>query len=907
MKNVILQTMFNMRWNQLQIQVNNFPDNVYAKASGNIISFSRKFLNDVKNGAIPKSYFFFVFLHELVHVAQQAVLSLEMTKEKLKDFIERERVDLEKEADYIAFHLLVTDSWRSLIENYCLKNIKKGVSLYCCQDALAQYWIVNGPASRGHFSEYDKKGDKLSHREEIFKNKALELNKSDNPLVDSWMKFQSSATEKGAHELFTVTAYRELLNDLGEKDHNVERPCNEKEMEVLKDIVEDRINKREQELQASQTANIDAQNRIAKINSEQEEVLKKYPEKAQSLLIAYVAEFAHFETINTDEFNRLVSEIAEIKEVQSQNCADISLEIMTDYLSLKNFFIEKEKVENTLQKAKQEIDQLVKEIDNLKKRIIEKKIKTKMGEKKKVVCFRTLELPTEISAIELGAEIERKLDLNSLIRGSSWNDRWIHDNVRFGFDYFFGIDRFLNASHGGSMQFLHSMECSSGDKKQNIAKILEWVSFCIDVYNNVEIEIKGKRKHLLDKKVSVEACFEYYSKKNPLFKEMVDGLINTTNTYKDDDVSYFFGADSYDPKSLAIGSVAHMIQDSFAASHSKRCIDPFAVQKNDMSFEKSSEIYAPIYQDKKESFEGQKVFRDYLKKKAMPLLLIANYKDQEKNKHAHADVFVNRVNVDGVSFNIPDDQKDEKIDDDKLIDEWLKVTCNASVARDCTEAFLYMVLMGYGKKDILDYVESLYAYRQSLPTTNSGLQYNAYKVKDSNIKKDWNEYNNYVEHLLCYNVKEPFVNRIEVFSLAITLLDKMMDSVQNGNDWKQLWLHVNEIIVEIVAATNVMCDDFLESACKKPQTEEMLFKRNVCLETSSYLLNLLKKINGVVSTISLKAPSAILDEIEIRMSEVLKFIDSESDCLKALIRNRPRELKNYLDQKKDCPAAASVA
>ena len=86
-----------------------------------------------------------------------------------------------------------------------------------------------------------------------------------------------------------------------------------------------------------------------------------------------------------------------------------------------------------------------------------------------------------------------------------------------------------------------------------------------------------------------------------------------------------------------------------------------------------------------------------------------------------------------------------------------------------------------------------------------------------------------------------------------------------------------------------------------------LFEFIPVLSNHLYIQNLLKKINGVVSKILLKTPNINLNEVEIRMLDVLEYINSESDCLKALVKNRPSELKKYLDKKKDSSAAVSVA
>ena len=98
-----------IQWNQLRIAVrDDLPVNALAGAFGDTIVFSRKLIQMVKKGLVSKASFLFIFLHELVHIAQQALLSERLSMRNLQPFISQNRVYLEIEADYIAFVLAST-------------------------------------------------------------------------------------------------------------------------------------------------------------------------------------------------------------------------------------------------------------------------------------------------------------------------------------------------------------------------------------------------------------------------------------------------------------------------------------------------------------------------------------------------------------------------------------------------------------------------------------------------------------------------------------------------------------------------------------------------------------------------------------------------------------------------------
>lgn len=399
---------------------------------------------------------------------------------------------------------------------------------------------------------------------------------------------------------------------------------------------------------------------------------------------------------------------------------------------------------------------------------------------------------------------------NSLIHGSHWNDRWNYTNVDFASKYlygdnFWGKDAFVFSSHGGRMQFLHSMDCSGGSRFYNLKKIKLWTEFCLDVYNKPQIH-----------DMTIEA---YAKEKNdPLFNIMMKEIINDKKNFGVKSIKKFFienpyskGAFlDYDVGSVAIGTVAHIIHDSFAQSHTKRCLDPFLFKvveltesdKNEESTELRNLGYEKsicfndfdiegknkcIYEKKNYEKKGKKryeYFLDYLTSNAMPVILHANYKDQKSAKHKHADLFLKFL-----------DKKDEIEQEDVY-----KLTLNSTMARDCTELFLYQVGTGADKKEILGLIENICSYYYRVgPVTSSALQYN---------KENLDEYYDSIMHsLLGYNYKETFSSRISTYNRVMSLLKQIMEKADD--DKKMVCAcSVYEILNEVYAWTCTICKDF---------------------------------------------------------------------------------------------------
>ena len=465
----------------------------------------------------------------------------------------------------------------------------------------------------------------------------------------------------------------------------------------------------------------------------------------------------------------------------------------------------------------------------------------------------------------------RLLYRSSIVHGTRWNDCWNYTNIGFGKKYLYveyfekkkEADSFVYSSHSGRMQFLHSMECSGGNKFFNLKKILRWVEFCIDVFNNIEVKFGCVEKKIQDLKLSeyVDSCGDN------LFRIMMrDVYLSKYGDYKIKD--FFEGQKEAtlftdqicfkkDAGSIAVGSIIHVIQDSFAQSHTKRCLDPFLLRpvNCDMKFDKSDDdvseyvnflqienekfkIYEETYKKGKErNFDDYSNFCDFLKYKAMPVILYADYAFQEGVRHAHADIFLTHL----------DSQKEKKFLErvcqyikrewfpmtDELREDFYKQTLNSAMARDCSEAILYMIMMNFDKNSILDFVKSLYpSFSLPIDITKSGLQY----CKENSIDV---YYETIVESLMCYNLKESLSSRAITFNRVIVLLkDKIERNLNDSGIINSCMAHVNEILAEIYSWTYLLTREFMN---KTYNTTIIDF----CNEDAKILLRLINKIKTI--------------------------------------------------------------
>lgn len=228
--------------------------------------------------------------------------------------------------------------------------------------------------------------------------------------------------------------------------------------------------------------------------------------------------------------------------------------------------------------------------------------------------------------------------------------------------------QFLMNSHTGDLQFLHSMDCSSGDIETNRKKCIRFAKFCTDVYlnkNNILEKNFGEYVIGLEKEdilkdmlsplivpISVSSVIDYKLKKIALSENAqkagkeISQILNFVSDKKSEDdektsdnneskteqiikiyengkksffakftVGEFFTMKQkeHNPQGIALGMACHMLEDSFTASHTVRAFNIY----NEVSFSKNEFL-----------------------KKIPPIIFFADYTKQDSNQHMNADVFV---------------------------------------------------------------------------------------------------------------------------------------------------------------------------------------------------------------------------------------------------------------------------
>ena len=83
-------------------------------------------------------------------------------------------------------------------------------------------------------------------------------------------------------------------------------------------------------------------------------------------------------------------------------------------------------------------------------------------------------------------EFDSERAKKSLAYGAKFNDVGHHSTAGFALNYMDHKSAFINQSHHGDMQFLHSMDTSGGDTVENMAKARRYARFASDVYQNKE-------------------------------------------------------------------------------------------------------------------------------------------------------------------------------------------------------------------------------------------------------------------------------------------------------------------------------------------------------------------------------------------------------------------------------------
>ncbi len=150
-------------------------------------------------------------------------------------------------------------------------------------------------------------------------------------------------------------------------------------------------------------------------------------------------------------------------------------------------------------------------------------------------------------------------DLKQLKKGARWNDLLGHWGVvTMGLALFGSKKSMTHQSHEGQLQFLHGMASSEAEaawKTQH--KIMLWAEFCYKVSTGV---ISGDTK-IRDVQLAADQDF--------------GGIITIANLFAkwgDETVSWLFteNKSSSVVGMRALGSMMHMLQDTFCASHTQR-------------------------------------------------------------------------------------------------------------------------------------------------------------------------------------------------------------------------------------------------------------------------------------------------------------------------------------------------
>ncbi len=247
-----------------------------------------------------------------------------------------------------------------------------------------------------------------------------------------------------------------------------------------------------------------------------------------------------------------------------------------------------------------------------------------------------------------------KEKLKSLKAGATFNDIGQHSMLGFGLNYVFHTDEYINESHHGSMQALHTMNSSTAQSAlDNYNQQLAYAELCVDVGIGDENILNGslfdyvvgsKNDYLkkmfypvfIDRKVMKDLQQESGGDQEKLWKMIVQEVWNgeRLSKYVNMSIKDFFtnGNKKLDAKFVAQGSLAHMLEDSFANSHAQRGVNVNLEASGIQEAVKSKEIAARYLNDKDKILGG-----------TTKALLHQDYNKQHSvlawGKHSHGDGF----------------------------------------------------------------------------------------------------------------------------------------------------------------------------------------------------------------------------------------------------------------------------
>ena len=212
---------------------------------------------------------------------------------------------------------------------------------------------------------------------------------------------------------------------------------------------------------------------------------------------------------------------------------------------------------------------------------------------------------------------------------------------------FYCTMQFLMFSHTKDLQFLHSMDCSKGDRNRNKQKCIRFGTFCTSVYYNKHNELKQNlgdyvlnlndddilKEMLVPLLVPISTALRIEKKMEKKEITSVEQMVREyVNLFKGNDkgkaersifskwtIGEFFSMKtSRNPRFVALGMACHMIEDSFTASHTIRTYNIF----NEKPFSDDASCM----------------------KNLPPVIFYADYTKQDSGRHMRADVFVADTN-----------------------------------------------------------------------------------------------------------------------------------------------------------------------------------------------------------------------------------------------------------------------
>lgn len=404
--------------------------------------------------------------------------------------------------------------------------------------------------------------------------------------------------------------------------------------------------------------------------------------------------------------------------------------------------------------------------------------------------------------------------INDLVKGSKFNDLRFYSNIKFAFIYLFMQDPFISQSHKGDMQFLHSMSTSERDYALDRKKVLRWTQFCLDVFNNHEkirsltlgkyvFEVTEQkdilRSMLASMLIAPSALSDLKAKarektgtveqrqaeqarriQRALFEENAPASEYCSMPIQD----FFGGKESCGY--IALGTVCHMIQDSFAASHARRAYnllreDPLmdmSIEKirNNRGFDSSSSHNLNQYAQK-------------IKKNITPVLLFADYRQQSSNRHACADVFLGIYKKRFFFFN-------------EEINAVYAATANAGLARESTALFIWMALCRKPVSEILKFIEGLYPLAETergFFPTKAGYPYEKSPFSFWSVCLAAKYFKKILQDVGPNIIERNPQDRIVQLTQHIQILGGLLKKHCGGN-WEAVYLsHLNEIAIELNA------------------------------------------------------------------------------------------------------------